>query len=71
MLKTLKMQSPKRRNRMTKQIQLPPLPDTDWALHMPARLYEREWTSDQEGYTADQMQTYAIECIHKITGETE
>ena len=56
---------------MTKQIQLPPLPDTNWVLHMPAQLYEREWTSDQEGYTADQMQTYAIECINKITGETE
>lgn len=42
---------------------LPPLPETDWVLHMPARQYEREWTSSQEGYDADQMRTYAAQAV--------
>ncbi len=54
---------------MTKQIHLPPLPDTDWVLHMPAQEYEREWTSHDEGYTSDQMHAYAIKCINYVTGK--
>ena len=42
---------------------LPPLPDTDWRLHMPAARYEPAWTSSQEGFTADQMRAYATAAV--------
>jgi hypothetical protein len=42
---------------------LPPLPETDWLLHMPAQAYEQEWTSSQPGYTADQMRSYAAAAV--------
>jgi hypothetical protein len=40
-------------------INLPPLPSTEWLLHMPARPYEREWTSHETGYADNDMQDYA------------
>ena len=42
---------------------LGPLPDTEWLLHMPARPYDREWTSSQEGYEAEQMRAYAEQAV--------
>lgn len=42
---------------------LPELPETDWMLHMPAKQYEPEWTSNQEGFDADQMRSYALSAI--------
>jgi hypothetical protein len=56
---------------MTNKIHLPPLPDTEWVLHMPEQEYEREWTSCEEGYTSDQMRAYAIKSINYFTGNTE
>lgn len=43
--------------------ELPPLPETEWVLHMPAMRWESAWTSSQEGYTAEQMQEYARAAI--------
>ena len=48
---------------MTQETILPPLPETNWVLHMLARRYESEWTSYQEGYTAEQMEEYARAAI--------
>ena len=39
--------------------ELPPLPSTDWQLHMPAGPYEPAWTSCQEGFAAEYMIAYA------------
>ena len=39
--------------------ELPPLPATDWLLHMPDAPYEPAWTSSQAGYSAEDMLNYA------------
>ena len=42
---------------------LGPLPATDWILHMPAAMYEPEWTSSQKGYEVGQMLEYAAAAV--------
>lgn len=42
---------------------LPPLPATDWLLHMPAAPYEPAWTSSQSGWDEEAMRAYAAEAV--------
>ena len=44
---------------MTTAEQMPPLPKTDWRLHMTASRHEPAWTSTEEGYTGAQTRAYA------------
>jgi len=42
---------------------LPPLPQTEWKLHMPAAPYEPEWTSTEAGYSEGDMEAYATAAV--------
>jgi hypothetical protein len=44
-------------------IELPPLPPTDWRLLMPATRYEPGWPSHQDGYADTDMRDYARAAI--------
>jgi hypothetical protein len=55
---------------MSKQPEaLPPLPETDWNLYMPARQYEPEWISYQDGYTESNLYEYADAVCEKKNAE--
>lgn len=40
-------------------VKLPPLPETEYLLGIPARPYEDEWISSSSAYTDEQMAEYA------------
>lgn len=48
---------------MTDNIKLPPMPETEWKLYMPAQQYEAAWTSTESGYTEADMENYAREAV--------
>ena len=54
---------------------LPPLPQTDWLLHMPAAPYGPAWTpvwtSSQAGYSEDDMRAYAEAAVAAALAEPQ
>ena len=53
---------------MNQEIKLPPLPETEYLLGIPARPYESEWISSDSAWDDSAMQAYATAAVEQDRG---
>ena len=54
---------------MSEPIKLPPMPDTEYTLAVPAAPYEPAWISSMEAWDESAMENYATLAVEQATAE--